>query len=105
MLADGWLVVIYMGCATLDDGARRETVHVTLQGSREMVTAHPFGAQSANSGCSAPSGWGGRIVASFDWCHWGGNLVTITLPTGGRGYVVVQVSGALMGVGDNPFDC
>ena len=105
MPADGWLVVIYMGCATLDDGERRETVHVTLQGSREMVTTHPFDAHSANPGNSGPKRWGGRIVANFDSWHWGGNLVTITLPTGGRGYVVVHVSGALIGVGDNPIDC
>ena len=103
--ADGWLVLIYMGSATLDDGERRETVHVTLQGSRELVAAHPFGANAANPPKRRPARWGGRIVANFDSCHWGGKLVTITSPTGSRGHVVVQVTGALIGVGDNPFDC
>ena len=93
-----------MGSATLDDGDRQQAVNVTLQGSRDMATAHPFGAHSASTGRSGPKGWGGRIVANFDSGQWSGKLVTITLPSGARGYVVVQAAGTLTGVGDNPFD-
>jgi hypothetical protein len=59
-------VVIYMGSATLDDGERQEAVDVTLQGSRQLVLAHPFDVRSVERGQRAPKRWGGRIVANFD---------------------------------------
>jgi hypothetical protein len=66
MPTDGWRVVIYMGSATLDDRERRDTVHVTLQTSREMVPAHPFAAHSATPAKRRPAPRGGRIVETFD---------------------------------------
>ena len=100
----GVTVVIYSGCATLDDGERQQTVEVTLQGSDQMVAVHPFDAYSADAPPRGSKKWGGRIVANFDSPHWAGKLVTITLPTGRRGYVVIEATGALTGAGDAPFD-
>ena len=82
--------MIYQGAATLTDGERREIVTVTLRSTD--------GARGESE-----RQWGGRILSNCDWAYWSGNLISIDLPTGGKGQVVVERSGVLTGFGQAPF--
>ena len=98
------MVVFYSGRATLDDGERQQAVDVSLQSSDQRVTVHPFDAESAEPLLRSTKTWGGRITSHCDMRHWRGKLVTLTIPTGRRGFVVVEASGVITGVDAAPFD-
>jgi hypothetical protein len=91
----------YSGKATLDDGERRETVNVELRGTQLTLRARAFDGDAI---LQRHDEWRGRITSSFDGGRWHGKLVSLRLPTGRSGDVIVEARGALTGSGDPPFD-
>ena len=91
----------YSGEATLDDGERRETVNVELRGTHRKPRTRAVDGGAILQGHDE---WRGRITSSFDGGHWHGTLVSLRLPTGRSGDVIVEARGALTGLGDPPFD-